>query len=106
MPGPPSSGHRAALELRVGTPCDWCQHMPHGEKETGRTRWVRKRGPLPSEQRAPEVRVGGGNYAARRRAGGSLNRIVAIAVPWWADHAYDRVSLIPTRTDSPIPPPA
>ena len=29
----------------MGTPCGWCQHMPDGEKETGRTRWVRKRGP-------------------------------------------------------------
>src|SRR5436190_18301826 len=26
MPVPPSSGQRAALELRVGTPCGWCQH--------------------------------------------------------------------------------
>ena len=26
------------------------------------------------------------SYAARRRAGGSLNRICAIALPWWTDH--------------------
>src|SRR5207248_9212001 len=34
-------------------------------------------------------RIGGGNYAARRLAGGSLNRIVAIAVPWWPEQRED-----------------
>src|SRR6059058_395383 len=38
--------------LRVGTPCGWCQHMPDGEKEKGRTRRY-ENGPLLRESSEP-----------------------------------------------------
>ena len=56
--------------------------MPDGEKETGRTRWVRKGAHARETSEPLKCRLKEGNYAARRRAGGSLKRIVVIAALW------------------------
>src|SRR5438876_1591784 len=67
--------------------------MPDGEKEKGRTRRYEK-GPLLMKSSEPlKCRLKEGNYAARRLAGGSLNR-TTIGLPRRPHHQ----DVVPARS--------